>query len=164
MGWFDFLGGSPQPTMISGTGRSSFDYDALAGGPMSQPPITQAQAVPMGTVGGIIARPEAGKGIFGAAGSGAVGSPQAVDLGWNVGTGQLALGGLQSLYNAWQASELAKRTFAFNKEIANTNLNNQIRSYNTQLEDRAGSRAAYMAESGGFDAAGYVDRNRARRG
>jgi hypothetical protein len=90
--------------------------------------------------------------------------PGAVGLDWNVGTGQLALSGIQTIgniYNAWQAQDLAKKTFAFNRDIANTNLNNSIRSYNTALEDRAASREAYT--SGRFDDS-YVERNRARRG
>jgi hypothetical protein len=90
--------------------------------------------------------------------------PQAVGLGLNMGTGQLALGGIQAGFNIWnsmQAQDLAKKTFAFNRDIANTNLNNSIRSYNTALEDRAASREAYT--SGRFDDS-YVERNRARRG
>jgi hypothetical protein len=90
--------------------------------------------------------------------------PQAVGLGANMGTLQLGIGGVQAGMNIWnsmQAQDLAKKTFAFNRDIANTNLNNSIRSYNTALEDRAASREAYT--SGRFDDS-YVERNRARRG
>ena len=64
-------------------------------------------------------------------------------LGFNVGTGQLALGGLQSLagiYNSLQANKLANQQFKFTKDVTNTNLNNSIKSYNTALSDRANSR------------------------
>lgn len=64
-------------------------------------------------------------------------------LGFNVGTGQLALGGLQSLagiFNSLQANKLANQQFKFTKDVTNTNLNNSIKSYNTALSDRANSR------------------------
>ena len=66
-------------------------------------------------------------------------------LGWNVGTGQMALGGLNALGSAWtayNANKLAKEQFAFTKGIATTNLNNSIKSYNTQLGDRVSARSA----------------------
>lgn len=64
-------------------------------------------------------------------------------FGMNIGTGQLALGGLQSLagiYNAFQTNKLANKQFKFTKDVTNTNLNNSIKSYNTALSDRANSR------------------------
>lgn len=125
-------------------------------GPGYTGPIGPTQAGPPIGAPGATGTP----GVPGVSGSG----PGAVNLGWNVGTGQLALGGIQAGFNIWnsmQAQDLAKKTFAFNKDIANTNLNNSIRSYNTALEDRAASREAYT--SGRFDDS-YVERNRARRG
>jgi hypothetical protein len=65
-------------------------------------------------------------------------------LGMNLGTAQLALGGLQTIagiWGAWQANKLAKDQLNFQKGVVNTNLANQVQSYNTTLEDRARSRA-----------------------
>lgn len=65
-------------------------------------------------------------------------------LGMNIPTFQLGLGALGSLagiYSGFQANKLAKDQLSFTKNITNTNLNNQIKSYNTALEDRARSRA-----------------------
>jgi len=86
-------------------------------------------------------------------------------LGWNVGTAQLALGGLQTLGNlwqAWEANKLAKEQFKFSKDITNANMANQIQSYNTTLEDR--TRARTHVEGGTQEAAqSYIDKNSLRR-
>lgn len=71
-------------------------------------------------------------------------SGSASQLGMNVPTFQLGLGALGSLaniYGGFQANKLAKDQLNFTKSVTNTNLNNQIKSYNTALEDRARSRA-----------------------
>lgn len=71
-------------------------------------------------------------------------SGSADQLGMNVPTFQLGLGALGSLaniYSGFQANKLAKDQLNFTKSVTNTNLNNQIKSYNTALEDRARSRA-----------------------
>lgn len=71
-------------------------------------------------------------------------SGSATQLGMNVPTFQLGLGALGSLagiYSGFQANKLAKDQLNFTKSVTNTNLNNQIKSYNTALEDRARSRA-----------------------
>lgn len=83
-------------------------------------------------------------------------------LGMNIGTGQLALGGLSSLANLWGANKqmkLAEEQFDFTKKIASTNLNNQVKSYNTALDDRIRSRAA-MEGSSSADAEAYLNKNR----
>ena len=72
------------------------------------------------------------------------GNGSASQLGMNVPTFQLGLGALGSLaniYSGFQANKLAKDQLNFAKSVTNTNLNNQIKSYNTALEDRARSRA-----------------------
>lgn len=71
-------------------------------------------------------------------------SGSANQLGMNIPTFQLGLGALGSLaniYSGFQANKLAKDQLNFTKSVTNTNLNNQIKSYNTALEDRARSRA-----------------------
>ena len=86
-------------------------------------------------------------------------------LGLNIPTFQLGLGGLNALgniYGALQANKLAKNQFSFAKDGTNTNLNNQIKSYNTALEDRARSRAvAENRDQSTADA--YIAANRLTR-
>jgi len=83
-------------------------------------------------------------------------------LGFNIGTGQLAFGGLSSLANLLGANKqmkLAEDQFDFTKKIATTNLNNQVKSYNTALDDRIRSRAA-MEGSSSAEAEAYLNKNR----
>jgi hypothetical protein len=138
------------------------NYNTLA----PQGPQIQTGYVPPASSGGGFLSGLSG--LFGGGGAGATAPPgtppQAVGLGANIGTAQLGIGAIQTgfnIYNAMQAQDLAKKTFAFNRDIANTNLNNSIRSYNTGLEDRQASREAYT--SGRFDDT-WAERNRARRG
>lgn len=87
----------------------------------------------------------AGSGVNAAANTGA-----GTGLGFNVGTGGIALQGLSSLAGIWSAMQqqkLAKEQFGFQKEVTNTNLNNSIKSYNTALEDRFGSRGVAEGRS-----------------
>lgn len=95
------------------------------------------------------------------------GMPQAADsgLGFNIPTLQMGIQGLNTIGNiwgAWQSNKLAKDQLNFTKMITNTNLNNQIKSYNTALEDRSRSRAAVEGQSAS-EAQSYVDRNRLSR-
>lgn len=87
-------------------------------------------------------------------GSGVGGTGDASGLGFNVGTGKLVLGGIQAIGNlwaAWQANKNAREQFAFQKDVTNTNLANQMKAYNTTLEDRINSR--YFTEGKSTDAA-----------
>lgn len=72
---------------------------------------------------------------------------------------KLALGGLQTignLWQAWEANKLAKQQFSMQKNVAQTNLTNQISSYNTALEDRINSRYVTEGKSP-TDAAAYIN-------
>lgn len=89
-------------------------------------------------------------------------------IGWNtetLGLGVKGLAAIGGLYNAFQSNKLAKEQFAFTKEVTNTNLNNQIKTFNTTLEDRARARARL---DGREDTEGYtqdyVKKNRISRG
>ena len=71
-------------------------------------------------------------------------------LDWNLGTGQLVLGGIGTignLWSAWQAQNLAKEQFNYQKGITDTNLANQIQSYNTALSDRINARGFVQGDS-----------------
>ena len=71
-------------------------------------------------------------------------------LGMNLGTGQLVLGGIGTignLWSAWQAQKLAKEQFNYQKGITDTNLANQIQSYNTALSDRMVARGFTQGDS-----------------
>ena len=99
-------------------------------------------------------------------GPGASGVPGlSTGLGWNVGTGQLALGALGSLgnlYSGFQNAQLARKQFNFIRDTTNTNIANQIKTYNTSLEDRA--RARGITEGADPNAtASYIERNRLTR-
>lgn len=105
--------------------------------------------------------------LFG--GSGAVtantaGAAGASGLGLNIGTGQLALGGLGALGNlwtAWNATELAKKQFDFQKKLGTANYYNQMQTYNTNLEDRAYARYA-MENKSPAEADAYISSHRLR--
>lgn len=76
-----------------------------------------------------------------------------------------ALAAVGGLYNAFQSNKLAKEQFAFTKEVTNTNLNNQIKTYNTTLEDRALARGRLNGEADpSAYAAAYTDKNKISRG
>ena len=70
-------------------------------------------------------------GAAAAGGMGGSGNQFNTSLGLNYGTGQLAIGGigaLGNLWNAYQANQLANKTYNFQSGMANTNLANQIQS------------------------------------
>lgn len=91
------------------------------------------------------------------------------DLGlkFNIPTGKLLFQGLGTLGQLWtgfQGAKLAKKSFEHTRDITNANLNNQISSYNTAIEDRA--RARFVGEGRGENSAQereYVARNRLTR-
>lgn len=74
----------------------------------------------------------------------------ATPLGMNLGTGQLALGAIGTignLWSSWQAQKLAQEQFNYQKGITDTNLANQIQSYNTALSDRIAARGFMQGDS-----------------
>ena len=65
-------------------------------------------------------------------------------FGMNMGTMNNVLGGLSSLGQLWQgfqANKLAQDQWKTQKSVLNTNMMNQIKSYNNSLRDRLDTRA-----------------------
>ena len=78
------------------------------------------------------------------------------DSSWNlqnIGAGIQGLGSLASafgnLYMGNKALKFAKDQFNFQKDLANINLNNSIKSYNTKLGDIANTRSVMETGSTG---------------
>jgi hypothetical protein len=72
------------------------------------------------------------------------------NLGFNAPTAQMALSGLQTLAGLWgglQGLKMAKKQFAWTKDMGEQNLANQMKSYNTALADRARSRGVMESQS-----------------
>lgn len=75
--------------------------------------------------------------------------------GWVTGAqtfGNLAQGlsGLASIYLGLQGLKQQKKTFEFNKGIANTNINNSITDYNRRLTDTLNNRALNNGQGQGW--------------
>lgn len=108
----------------------------------SAPSSGMSTGLTLGAAGEGLQAPNAG---FWAPGNKSVlGGQSDSGLGFNLGTMNLgvnALAAIGGLYNAFQSNQLARDQFAFTKEVTNTNLNNQIKTFNTTLEDRARARA-----------------------
>ena len=80
----------------------------------------------------------------------APGTSAGTPLGMNLGTANLALGGIGTLGDLWAAfntQKLAKEQFQYQKGITDTNLANQIQSYNTSLVDRINARSFMQGDS-----------------
>lgn len=87
-------------------------------------------------------------------------------LGLNLPTLQLGLGTLGTLgglYASFKGLGLAKKQFRFEKQFAEQNMANQIKSYNTALEDRARSRGVVEGQTSAETQA-YIDKNRMVKG
>ncbi len=91
-------------------------------------------------------------GIGGLSGMGGMGA----DTGWaskfggTMGVAKAGIAGLQTLGQLWmgfKAAKMAKKQFQFTKDITNTNLANQIKTYNTALADRARGRGVMESQS-----------------
>ena len=73
-----------------------------------------------------------------------------LEFGMNLPTAQLGLlglGTLGSLWGSFQSNKLARDSLNFQKDFAQKNLANSIKSYNTALTDRATSRGFVQGDS-----------------
>ena len=85
------------------------------------------------------------------------------DLGWNMGTLNTGFKGLATLGNLWgafQGNKLARKQLSLATDAYNTNLTNQIKSYNTSLEDRIRSRYVYNDKAGQAEATRQIEANK----
>lgn len=77
---------------------------------------------------------------------------QSNGFGFNMPTLQLGLQGLNAisgLYFGSKALGMAKDQFNFSKQMAQTNLKNQVNAYNTSLEDRLRTREQFNTGASG---------------
>ena len=73
-------------------------------------------------------------------------------FGFNMPTMQMGLRGLASMGNLYLGSKamgMAKDKFNFSKQMAQTNLKNQVNAYNTGLEDRLRTREQFNTGASG---------------
>ena len=85
------------------------------------------------------------------------------DLGWNMDTLNTGFKGLATLGNLWgafQGNKLARKQLSLATDAYNTNLTNQIKSYNTQLEDRIRGRHSPTNAIGQAEASKYIEANK----
>lgn len=88
-----------------------------------------------------------------------VGALKPLEFGLNMPTAQFGLQGLQSLagmWNAFQAGSAAKKSINLQEKAFDTNLGNQVASYNTALENKV-RNAAHMQGLSGNDYSSYID-------
>lgn len=86
-------------------------------------------------------------------------------FGFNLGTMNSVMGGLNSLGQLWgarQGMKLAKDQWKTQKSVLNTNMMNQIQSYNNSLKDRLDTRAHMEGRDQASADAQYEER-KARR-
>ena len=84
-------------------------------------------------------------------------------IGWNMPTLQTGLQGLATIGNLWgafQGNKLARKQLSLATDAYNTNLTNQIKSYNTSLEDRIRSRYVYNDKAGQAEATRQIEANK----
>lgn len=88
-------------------------------------------------------------------------------LGANLDTARLgigALGSIASIWNASQQNKLAKASFNHQRGILDTNLANQIKSYNLSVDDKFRSRAVMEGRDTSADIEKWSARDERRRG
>lgn len=85
------------------------------------------------------------------------------EIGFNLPTAWTALQGLSTVGNLWgayQGNKMARKQLALSTDAYNTNLTNQIKSYNTQLEDKIRGRSAPSNAAGQAEASKYIEANK----
>lgn len=151
MSEFNILGYKPYtPSGVFGNNNNTFSLsnslNSLGnfGSNMSLSNISSGSSIPLGTALSNATSSSTGSLLdsLGSLWNGADSFAQSLG-GW----GKL-LGGLGNLYGMWNqiglandALDLARDQFNFSKNFSSTQLNNQIDSYNTNLADRARTRA-----------------------
>lgn len=84
-------------------------------------------------------------------------------FGLNMDTANFGLKGLATLGNLWgafQGNKLARKQLSLATDAYNTNLTNQIKSYNTQLEDRIRGRHSPTNAIGQAEADRQIEANK----
>lgn len=146
---YDFLGYKPYtPSGVFGNSNNTFSLSNSLnnlgnfGSNMSLSNISSGSSIPLGTSLSNVTSSGSLLDSLGSLWNGADNFAQALG-GW----GNL-LGGLGDLYGMWNqfsmandALDLARDQFNFSKNFSSAQLNNQINSYNTNLADRARTRA-----------------------
>ena len=92
-----------------------------------------------------------------------MGNQQDSGFGLNMDTANFGLKGLATLGNLWgafQGNKLARKQFSLASDAYNTNLTNQIKSYNTTLEDRIRSRYVHDDKAGQAEATRQIEANK----
>lgn len=123
------LTGAVGPLSMGGYGGG---YMTPPGGQEILSPITPQSITPLSTFAPTVTPPAGSQGWFGIDG-----------LGKNLNTLQMGLGtiaGFANLWNGFQQNKLARQAFNHQKGILDTNLANQIKSFNLQLDDKLRSR------------------------
>jgi hypothetical protein len=87
------------------------------------------------------------------------GNPGIFGKGGLAQTGIAAIGTLGSLWNSFQQNKIAKKSLALQERTFETNLGNQTKTYNTELEDRIRTRYASEGRDSS-EADAYVEKNK----
>lgn len=145
---FDFLAGAGPLT--TGYGTPPFNPATSGGwGGLNLPDMRMGQiSAPLPNLGGVAS------------------SPAGLPFGLNLDTTKLALSGLGTAANLWSAfnmQKLARDQFNFTKQTTQTNMGNQVKSYNTALDDKIRSRAIVEGMSG-TEAQAYMDKHKLSMG
>lgn len=88
------------------------------------------------------------------------------DIGWNMPTLRTGFQGLSTLGNLWgafQGNKLARKQFSLASDAYNTNLTNQIKTYNTSLEERIKGRHPTNDVAAQAKADAYIAANKLTR-